>query len=113
MSRVGRHTGERSAARRYDGGGPSRRSSLLLALGVTATLVAWGVLVLAAIDFGREARSGEPAAWAFLALTTVGAAACLFVTLLLGARLQTLLKGRDPARPTTPARLPGGRRAAR
>ena len=55
--------------------------------------MAWGVLVYAAIDFGQEARSGEPAAWVLLALTTLGAAACLFVTLILGARILPLFQG--------------------
>lgn len=74
------------------------------------TLVAWGVLVFAAIDLGGEARSGgETAAWVFLVLATIGAAACLFVTLLLGARLLTLLQGREQP----PPRPVGGRRAAR
>ena len=35
---------------------------------MTITLVAWGVLVFAAIEFGKEARSGEPEAWTFLVL---------------------------------------------
>jgi hypothetical protein len=110
MRLVGRHTGERSEPS-YDE--PKlqtpRRKILLLALAVTATLVAWGVLVFAAIDFGGEARAGEPIAWVFLALATLGAAACLFVTLLLGARIVSLIQGREPA----PARPQGGRRAAR
>ena len=80
MRSVGRHTGERAAeVKKVDTGFP-RRKILLLALGVTGTLVAWGVLVYAAIDFGQEARSGEPTAWVMLTLTTLGAAACLFVT---------------------------------
>ncbi len=62
---------------------------------MTVTLVAWGVLVYAAIDFGREARSGEPTAWVFLVVTTLGAAAALFVTLILGARIMTLFRGRN------------------
>ena len=113
---VGKHSGEATARARRTTDGPPRRTVLLLAAGLTATLVAWGVLVFVAIDFGLEARSGQPAAWVLLALSTLGAAACLFVTLLLGARLWTLLKGQDPDRPDRPApppRIPGGRRAAR
>ena len=79
------------------------RKILLLALGVTATLVAWGVLVYAAIDFGKEARSGEPAAWVLLAITTLGAAACLFVTLILGARILPLFQQGASAAPTPTA----------
>ncbi len=92
MRPVGKHTGERAAEVRTDDTGLPWRKILLLALGVTATLVAWGVLVYAAIDFGKEARSGEPAAWVLLAITTLGAAACLFVTLILGARILPLFQ---------------------
>lgn len=60
---------------------------LALALGVTAAVLAWGYLVLAAIDFGSEARSGESDAWLFLGLAAVGAVACLFIGFLLVARL--------------------------
>ena len=109
MRSVGRHTGERAEEPAYVAPKPSRARILLLALVVTATLVAWGVLVYAAIDFGAAARSGEPTAWTFLALSTAGAAACLFTTLILGARILTMLKGGEPA----PARPQGGRRAAR
>ena len=59
----------------------------MLSLLVTVTLVAWGVLVFAAIEFGRDARSGDSQAWTFLALAAAGATACLFVTMILGARL--------------------------
>lgn len=110
MLPVGRHTGERAEeATAYVAPKPPRRKILVLALIVTATLVAWGVLVYAAIDFGAEARSGEPTAWAFLAISTLGAAACLFVTLLLGARILSLIKGREQA----PPRPGGGHRAGR
>ncbi len=127
MRSVGRHTGERAAEAKSDDPGFPRRKILLLALGVTGTLVAWGVLVYAAIDFGQEARSGEPTAWVLLALTTLGAAACLFVTLLLGARVLPLFQegsqsaapatGSTPPTPPTvparPTRPPGGHRAGR
>lgn len=103
---VGRHSGPTQES--YAAPPPPRRTILILALLVTATLIAWGVLVYAAIDFGGEARSGESTAWVFLSLATLGAAACLFVTLLLGARILTLVKG-QPA----PARPQGGRRAKR
>jgi hypothetical protein len=84
----------------------------VLSLLVTITLIAWGVLVLAAIDFGREARSGNPDAWTFLGLASLGAAACLFVTMILGAKLVALVRARQESEPRT-VRLPGGRRAAR
>jgi hypothetical protein len=85
---------------------------LVLALGITATLVAWGFLVWAAIDFGGQARAGEPLAWAFLTLATVGAAACLFVTLILGGKVVDGLRGGEPVQPRI-AVPPGGRRARR
>ncbi len=112
--RVGRHSAHRAAGPAHDAPPAPRRTLLLLALGLTATLVAWGVLVYAAIDFGGEARSGEPVAWVHLAITTIAAAGCLFATLLLGGRVLALLQ-RDtgPADPADPARPPGGRRAAR
>ena len=112
--RVGRHSAHRAAGPAYDAPAAPRRTFLVLAVGLTGTLVAWGVLVYAAIDFGGEARSGERVAWVFLAITTIGAAGCLFTTLLLGRRVLALLHVRtDPADPADPARPPGGRRAAR
>ena len=129
MRPVGRHTGERAAEVKSENAGFPRRKVLLLALGVTGTLVAWGVLVYAAIDFGQEARSGEPTAWVMLTLTTLGAAACLFVTLLLGARILPLFQEgalttapttgptspspANPPQPARPVRPPGGHRATR
>lgn len=65
---------------------PSRRA-LLLCLGVTLCVVAWGYLVKAAIDFGTSARDGESQAWAFLGLACLGAAACLFIGLILIGKL--------------------------
>jgi len=121
MRPVGKHTGERAAEVSTDDTGLPWRKILLLALGVTATLVAWGVLVYAAIEFGQEARSGEPTAWVLLAVTTLGAAACLFVTLILGARVLPLFQqgaptgtpAAAPTSPARPARPPGGHRAVR
>ncbi len=83
----------------------------MLALLVTLTVVAWGVLVLAAIDFGREVRTGDSEAWTFLAVAAAGATACLFVALILVGRMLALV--RAPDEPPRPPRLPGGRRAAR
>jgi len=84
----------------------------VLSLFVTVTLVAWGVLVFAAIEFGRDARSGEPESWTFLALASAGATACLFVTMILGGRLVALVRARQEAAAAVP-RLPGGRHGAR
>ena len=83
-----------------------RRRLLFLALGVTATVVAWGYLVWEAIDFGSRARGGESAAWVFVVLATIGATACLLVTLILVSRLMATLRGEAQPRPV----VPGGRR---
>ncbi|WP_139175754.1 hypothetical protein [Nocardioides lianchengensis] len=118
MSGEGKRAGSRRAAR------PTRtfRPRLfLLAVAVTLAVVAWGYLVYAAIDFGSTARSGDDRAWLFLALASAGAVACLFIGLMLIARL---LRGlgitappppRDTGGSDLPAapRPPGGRRAAR
>ena len=108
MFLVGRHSGAPEAApTTQEATGPRPRSVLVLALGMTITLVAWGVLVGAAIEFGKEARSGEPEAWTFLVLAALGATACLFLALLLGARAFVLVRsGSEPP----PARPVGGRR---
>jgi uncharacterized membrane protein YeaQ/YmgE (transglycosylase-associated protein family) len=85
---------------------------LLLALGITAAIVAWGYLVYLAIDFGTSARDGDGSAWAFLAVATVGAIACLFFGLMLATRLINRFR-QDTIAPAAPPRPPGGRRASR
>lgn len=118
--------GKRAGSRR--GQRPPRRfqpALLLLALGITACIVAWGYLVYAAIDFGSTARDGDSAAWWFLALASAGAVACLFVGLMLVARVLRRLgitaersprpapAGQDDASEAPTERPVGGRRAAR
>lgn len=105
MTGVGKHAGEPAPEPPLP-----RRRLLALALGITATLVAWGFLVWAAIDFGAQARDGENPAWLFAGLATVGATACLLVTLILAAKLVGTLRGEASARTPLPG---GGRRAAR
>ena len=113
-------TGSRAGSRR----GPRRRTRptkqvLLHAAGITALVVAWGYLVWAAIDFGASAREGDSIAWAFLALASLGAVACLFAGLMLGVRLLRLLgilapdEGYAGGDPDTPPPPRGGKRAAR
>jgi len=102
MTGVGKHSGEPAPEPPLP-----RRRLLLLALGITATLVAWGFLVWAAIDFGADARGGETPAWTFAGLATVGATACLMVTLILIAKVFSALR----RAPRAPAQ--GGRRVAR
>ena len=84
---------------------------------MTGTVIAWGLLVFAAIDFGGKARDGEPGNWWFLALATVGAMACMFLAILLGEPVA----GRDaragptdaPRRTASNGGKHGGKRAAR
>jgi hypothetical protein len=91
--------------------GPKRQRSfspslLGLAGGVTLAVVAWGYLVYAAIDFGATARDGNPDAWWFLAVASLGAVACLFVGLMLIARLLRRLgitRDPQPAPPAAPS----------
>jgi hypothetical protein len=115
-------TGKRAAPRHAgaarlgdDAARPDRSRSpgvlLLLALGITAAVVAWGYLVYLAIDFGTSARNGDSAAWLFLAMATIGAIACLFAGMMLGARL--VGRFRADAAPLARPRVPGGRRASR
>lgn len=98
----------------------------MLCLGVTVAVVAWGYLVRAAIDFGVEARAGSSDAWLFLGLACLGAVACLFVGLMLVARLLRVLgitssspspprEERDPSDTGAGAgpRSSGGRRVMR
>ena len=95
------------------GRGNTLRSALLSAA-VTGTVVAWGLLVFAAIDFGGKARGGEPGNWWFLALATLGAMACMFLAILLASRLQAEMRGQGPPRRprrTTSGGKHGGNRA--
>ena len=78
-----------------------------LAAAATVLVIAWGYLVVVAIDFGDRARGGAGGAWFLLALAVVGAVACLFLALLVGIRLVRSLLAPPPDRPS------GGRRAAR
>ena len=111
-------TGKRAGSRR-GAAAPRTLNKAALALGAAITLcvVAWGYLVYAAIDFGTAARGGSSSAWWFMALACLGAMACLFVGLLLVARLLRALgitapPPSDPSSPSEP-RPVGGKRAAR
>ena len=117
----GKHAGKRRAepapsAPASKGGSAGRpwAKLLSLALGVTLCVVAWGYLVYAAIDFGATARGGETRAWWFLAMASLGAVVCLFVGLLLVARLMRLVgvTRTEDAEPAPPRPI-GGKRAAR
>lgn len=107
----GRHAGP---ARLGESAEPKRSATapmLFLALGITASMVAWGYLVYLAIDFGTSARDGDSRGWLYLAVATIGAIACLFLALTLGTRL--FARYRAASAPPGPPRPPGGRRAAR
>jgi len=104
---MGKHSGDHHEPELYV---PHGRTMLTLAGGATATLIAWGFLVVQAIGFGGDAKDGQGAAWIFLFLATLGATACMFMALILGNKLRLLLKGEEPIKPT---KAPGGRRAAR
>jgi hypothetical protein len=114
------HNGPVGSARQGSGQTISHARVLALAAGVTATVVAWGVLVFAAIDFGRSARDGQADDWIFLTLATLGAVACMFLAIVLASKMQTLMQG-DPTRPHPEMQEPprpkgtpaGGKRAAR
>ena len=106
--------GKRAGSRR--GARPTRkfnRSALVLGAAITLLVVAWGYLVYAAIDFGTAARGGSSSAWTFMGLACAGAIACLFVGLLLVARLMRALGVTSPDSPDAPPRPVGGKRAAR
>ena len=116
-------TGKRAGSRK---GSPAprtlNRAALVLGALITLCVIAWGYLVYAAVDFGTAARGGSGGtAWAFMGLAGLGAMACLFVGLLLIARLLRALGiTTGPSSPATsgsssPAepRSVGGKRAAR
>ena len=115
-------TGKRAGSRRGAKQQASfNRPALAFALAITGCLVAWGYLVYLAIDFGTTARAGDAGAWGLLALSSLGAVACLFAGLLFVSRLLRALglgsqpEDDSPAQEPTPVaqRTPGGRRAAR
>lgn len=107
---VGKRSGDRGRAR-------FRPDLLALALGITFAIVAWGYLVLAAIDFGSTARhDGKGSAWAFLAIASVGGMLCLFLAFMLAVRLFRALgvTSSPEPRPKRDRNAPkGGKRAAR
>lgn len=101
----GKHSGARRAARTPSSAG---RKRWLLAGGCVLLVIAWIVLVRAAISFGRTARGGDASAWFFLAVASLGAIACLFAGLLVGTRLLVALGVLSEV-----PRVAGGRRARR
>jgi tetrahydromethanopterin S-methyltransferase subunit E len=76
----------------------NRRRVVGLALGALIFLAGWGVLVWLAV---LRAQDKE---WGFVAIAAVGAAACLFVALLLWTRMRAVRRGE-----TKPRRTPSHR----
>ncbi len=91
--------GKRAGAKQKRG---FRWGLLLLAIATTVCVVAWGYLVYAAVDFGGEAREGRDEAWWYLGVAAVGAAACLFIALMLIARLSRAIGLTRPPEPKAP-----------
>ena len=106
----GKRAGDRTKAR-------IRPDLLVLAVGITFALVAWGYLVLAAIDFGATARhDGRTSAWLLLVVASLGAMGCLFLAFMLAARFSRALgltSGPEPKVKRDPNAPKGGKRAAR
>ncbi|RNL65406.1 hypothetical protein EFK50_05475 [Nocardioides marmoriginsengisoli] len=103
---MGKHSGDPVEEEQLP---PDRRRLLKLAAGITATIVAWGFLVAEAIDFGSQGRSGQGEAWVFAFFATLGATACMFVTLILVNKVLATLRGEVRVKTVS---VPG-RRAAR
>lgn len=107
---AGKRAGTRQKAR-------FRRDLLVLAIGITFAVVAWGYLVFAAIDFGATARhDGKSEAWLFLGLASLGAMGCLFLGFMLAVRFARaigLASSPEPRPRRDPTAPKGGKRAAR
>ncbi len=117
-------TGKRAGSRK--GSRPPRtlnRTALVIGAAITLCVVAWGYLVYAAVDFGTAAREGSGGSpLVYMGLACLGAIACLFVGLLLVARLMRALGVTSPPAPDSESDSPdaspgprpaGGKRAAR
>lgn len=80
----GKRAGSRRGSRR-----PARLSRATLAPGLAAlvAMIAWGLLVWFAIDFGARARAGEGRAWWVMGGLGVAAMAALFLALMMIVRV--------------------------
>jgi hypothetical protein len=105
-----RDTAERDAATAGAGHPGRGRRIASYAVAAVLTALAWAVLVYFAIQLGPDVKDGEPRAWALIVVATIGAMACLFLSLVLAGRVLDTLRPAAPAGPPPP---PGGRRAKR
>ena len=80
-----------------------RRRVILLALGALIFLAGWGVLVWFAILHAQDED------WGTVILAAIGAAASLFVALLLWNRSRAVRQGEPPAPARAPRRKPSHR----
>ncbi len=69
-----------------------------IAAGVVVASLCWFLLVLAAIDFGGEARNGNSTAWVLMVAASAGAIGCLVLVMLLGNKaLSAIGLAKDPS----------------
>ena len=92
-------------------------AGILVAMGggVLAAAIAWAALVYAGIRIGQSARDGDGTAWVFMAIASLGAVPCLFLALMLGARVARMLgfTSRTPVRSVVAkGKRSAGKRAA-
>ena len=105
-------TGKRVAAKQRKS--RNRGTALLLTVGVTAGMIAWGYPRLRRHRLRRGGTCRRVDGWVYLALASVGAVACLFVGLMLISRmLRELGITSGSSKADHPPRPVGGRRAAR
>jgi hypothetical protein len=84
--------------------------AMLLALGITCAVIAWGYLVYLAIMHGQAIRSGDGEAWLPAAASALGAVACLFVGFIMVARLLGILATAPRSHASSSAPAGGGHR---
>jgi hypothetical protein len=78
----------------------NRRRVIVLALGALIFLAGWGVLVWFAVVHAKDKE------WGSVAVGAVGAAASLFVALLLWTQSRAVGRGESPARSSRAPRAP-------
>ena len=84
--------------------------ALVLALGITGAVIAWGYLVYLAIMHGQAIRSGDNDAWLPGAASGLGAVACLFLGFILVAQLLRTLATSPSTHSSSSPAIGGGHR---